>query len=242
MKLGLIGKSLGHSFSKEYFNNKFRKEDLKNYEYQNYELREIGELKGLLSANKDLKGLNVTIPFKTRVMDLLDRIDEDAQQIGAVNTIAIKDGKMTGYNTDHLGFRKSLEPLLKPAQNRALILGTGGASRAISFALEKMSIPSTLVSRLPKRDEWSYEDAGSKLADFRIVINCTPLGTAPHTDQMPPLSLLHVSENHLFYDLIYNPEKTRLLKEAERKGAKIKNGHEMLILQAEAAWQIWHKA
>ena len=241
MHLGLIGKSLGHSFSYRYFAEKFQSEGLFDYHYRNYELNDISEFPRLLDEHPDLAGLNVTVPYKGLVMPYLDNIDSVASEIGAVNVISIINGKTSGYNTDYLGFKESLAPLLKSSDTRALILGTGGASRAVSFALNQLNIRHLSASRNPGGSAISYADAGVRLDEFDIVINCTPVGTYPHTSEMPPLPMGNVSENHLFYDLIYNPEKSLWLREAEEHGARVKNGYEMLVLQAEAAWKLWHE-
>ena len=242
MQLGLIGQSLKHSFSRKYFQDKFRRESLSGYDYQNFELSQAEEFPVLLSDHPNLKGLNVTVPYKSAVIPYLDQLSDDAKTIGAVNTIRIKNGQTTGFNTDHIAFRASLEPLIveQPAK-KVLILGSGGASKAVQYALQQMDIPSFIVSRTAAGSQLSYKQAAQNLGEYQLVINCTPVGTSPTIHEMPPLSMDNVSENHLFYDLIYNPEKSRFLKEAESKGAGIKNGYEMLVLQAEAAWQIWHE-
>ncbi len=240
MHLGLIGKSLKHSFSKNYFERKFTHLSLQAYQYQNYELEEVSEFSSLIKRIPNLAGLNVTIPYKTAIIPHLDRISSEAKEIEAVNTIAIRNGITYGFNTDHLGFRRSLMPLLKTRDYQALILGSGGASKAVQYALQNLGIPFVMVSTRSKPDAISYEEAGELLGRYSLVINCTPVGTWPQEQEMPALSLAHVSENHLFYDLIYNPEKTRLLQEAEMRGARVKNGYEMLKLQAEESWKIWH--
>lgn len=241
MHLGLLGKSLEHSFSKNYFEEKFKRLKLKNYSYSNFELESIDELPKLLEINPQLQGLNVTIPYKKQVIPFIDKLTDAAESIGAVNCISIKDQQLIGYNTDYIGFKKSLIPLLKTNDKKALILGTGGVSQAIAYSLEQLSIFYKKVSRNPVKDQISYSTAGKLLDNFQIVINTTPLGTFPNTDEMPPLSLYSVTENHLFYDLIYNPSETRLLTLAKKKGARTKNGYEMLQLQAEAAWEIWNR-
>mgnify|MGYP006286004803 CR=1 FL=1 len=240
MELGLIGRSLGHSFSRAFFNNKFEQEGLSGYHYRNFELARINEFPALLQKHPQLAGLNVTIPYKSQIIPLLDVISEEALEIEAVNVIRIRNGSTTGFNTDHSGFRESLMPLLRGIEDQALILGSGGAARAVVYALKSLGIKSQVVSRKPTSDQMSYRDAGIQLAEFPLVVNCTPLGTYPEQEQMPPLPLDNVSENHLFYDLIYNPAKTRWLKQAEKRGARAKNGYEMLVRQAEAAWRIWH--
>lgn len=240
MQLGLLGKSLKHSFSQTYFTEKFAELDLTDHSYQNFEIASIEDFPELLKQNPQLNGLNVTIPYKESVIPFLDEISVEAREIGAVNTILFKNNRLIGHNTDAYGFEHSLAPLLKSNHTKALILGTGGASKAISYALTKLGIASLKVSRSPAENECSYKEASSLLETHHLVVNTTPLGTYPNTSEIPPLALEKVSENHLFYDLIYNPSKTSLLLAAEQKGAKIKNGHEMLILQAEKAWEIWN--
>lgn len=241
MQLGLLGKSLKHSFSETYFTEKFAELELTDHSYQNFEIASIKDFPALLKKNPKLQGLNVTIPYKEEVLPYLDEISPEAEKIGAVNTILIKDDKLIGYNTDTYGFERSLFPLLNNKHTKALILGTGGASKAISYTLNKLNIENVKVSRKPSKNEVSYNDAAKLLETHLLLVNTTPLGTYPHTAEIPPLALEKVSENHLFYDLIYNPSKSALLLAAEQSGAKIKNGHEMLILQAEKAWEIWNE-
>lgn len=241
MQLGLIGKSLKHSFSKSYFTKKFSKLDFHGHSYTNFELQSIDEFPALLRENPWLTGLNVTIPYKTAIISYLDSLSAEAEKIGAVNTIKIVGGKLLGYNTDVYGFTESLKPLLRPKPQKALILGTGGASNAIAYSLSQLNIKNTKVSRTPGSSELSYNEACSRIKEFGLVVNTTPIGTFPNIEDKPPFDLEGVNKNHLFYDLIYNPEKTALLKEAEKKGAIIKNGYEMLVLQAEKAWEIWNE-
>lgn len=240
MHFGLLGKSLKHSFSRAYFSEKFEREVLNGYSYSNFEIEDISLFSKLIASNPQLRGMNVTIPYKESIVPYLDEISPEAQEIGAINTISIHNGKLKGYNTDVFGFTNSLKPLLKPHHKKALILGTGGASKAVAFALQKLDIQYLKVSRAPSNSECNYTYASETLDSYNLVINTTPLGTYPNTDEIPPLALEKVSENHLFYDLIYNPAKTLLLTKAEEKGATIKNGQEMLVLQAEKAWEIWN--
>lgn len=240
MELGLIGRTLQHSFSRNYFEAKFARQGLSGYSYSNFELQEIGELPKLLETNPELQGLNVTIPYKEAVLAYLDKLSDEAQQVGAVNTIAIRNGKLFGFNTDVYGFRESLRPLLKPHHKNVLVLGTGGASRAVVYALRQLNLKAQLVSRKPQANILGYEEATTRLSEFQIVVNTTPLGTFPKIDEKPPLNTARVLENYLFYDLIYNPGETEFLREAKSRRASTKNGHEMLILQAEKAWEIWH--
>lgn len=241
MKLGLIGKSLSHSFSKRYFEAKFEKEGLVDHSYHNFELADIDQLTELLKRHPDLHGFNITIPYKTAILPLLHHITEDAQAIGAVNTVKVVEGKLYGYNTDLFGFKQSVLPLLQPWHKSALILGTGGASKAIIHTFSSLGITTKNVSRTPIKKEYSYDQASKDLGDFNIVVNTTPLGTYPNLNEIPDLNLLELSKKHLIYDLIYNPEKTSLLTQAQKQGATIKNGYEMLVLQAEKAWEIWNE-
>jgi shikimate dehydrogenase len=242
MKFGLIGKSLKHSFSQSYFTEKFKAEGLAQHSYQNFELGSIGELVALKHNHPKLKGLNVTFPYKEVVLPFLKSLSADAQAIGAVNTIALKNGELHGYNTDWQGFMKSVDPLLSIHHQRCLVLGSGGAAKAVGYALEQLGMTYLLVSRSPKgSNEVGYLEASTLLADHRVLINTTPLGTFPEVNSRPPIELGNLSKEHLVYDLIYNPEKSLLLKEAEIKGAQIANGLKMLELQAELSWRIWNE-
>lgn len=240
-RFGLIGKSLQHSFSKQYFSEKFASENLTDHRYENFELASIEKIRKVFKT-PDLKGLNVTIPYKRAVMDYLDEIDPVAQQIGAVNTIVFRKGRTIGYNTDYLGFQESLAPYLKSQHTKALILGTGGASAAIAFGLKNLGIAYHFVSRKAEKDHhWTYSRAATELQNFRILINTTPLGTHPNTDAMPPLKLFELGADHLVCDLIYNPPETKLLRLAREKGAQTVNGRRMLEIQAEKSWQLWNE-
>lgn len=237
---GLLGKNISYSFSKGYFAAKFKNENIQNSDYQNFDLKDILQVSDVFS-NSIIKGLNVTIPYKESIIPFLDELSEDAKQIGAVNTIKIKDNKKIGYNTDVIGFQKSLEPLLKSHHKKAMILGTGGASKAVKFVLNQMDIDFIVVSRAPKNKEISYKEITSEIqSKYLIVINCTPLGTFPNIKQSPDILYHHLSENHILFDLIYNPSETTFLKKGKQQGAKVKNGLEMLELQAEASWNIWN--
>ena len=238
-KFGLIGKDISYSFSKNYFSSKFKNLGLDNYEYVNYDLKSIDEFKNI--KNKELKGLNVTIPYKESVIEFLDVINDEAKLIGAVNTIKIdKKGKLTGFNTDVYGFEESLKPLLKKSHKKALVLGTGGASKAVCYVLDKLKIDYLLVSRNPEIIQVSYNDLNKELLEnYTIIINCTPIGTNPKIDKFPKIPYNYITNKHLLYDLIYNPEKTRFLREGEKRGATISNGRKMLELQAEKSWNIW---
>ena len=241
---GLIGRKLGHSFSANYFNNKFRKEGI-NESYHLFQLSSIDEFPDLIERNTDLKGLNVTIPYKQEVMPFLSHISDEAKDIGAVNVIKISRNNgqpfLEGYNSDCFGFENSLKPLLTPLIKNALILGTGGASKAVVYVLKKLGIHSTFVSRNPAANQLSYDDLTTDIiAENKLIVNTTPLGMYPDIESYPPIPYHCLTSDHLCYDLVYNPEKTEFLKKAEAAGAKIKNGLEMLELQAIGSWQIWN--
>ncbi|RZK00253.1 MAG: shikimate dehydrogenase [Flavobacterium sp.] len=240
---GLVGKNISYSFSKAYFTEKFEKENNKNHSYENFDIQEIFEFPGILKNNPYLKGLNVTIPYKEVVIPFLDKMSKNALKIGAVNTIKfIGNGKTKGYNTDFYGFKKSLKPLLKSHHKNALILGTGGASKAVAYALRLLEIDYILVSRAPSEHTLTYDEIdASTFEEYQIIINCTPLGTSPNVEVCPDIPYDYFTEKHIAYDLIYNPEETLFLKKAKKKGAVIKNGYEMLVFQAEKAWKIWKK-
>ncbi len=237
---GLIGYPLGHSFSANFFNKKFADEDI-DEEYRLFPLENIGELTGLLSEHPDLKGLNVTIPYKSKVIPYLNSLDEDAEKIGAVNVIKIDpSGSLKGYNTDAVGFRQSLRPLLHPNIREALVLGTGGASKAVAHVLEQLGISPLKVSRHPSEGEISYAEITPELiAGHRLIVNTTPLGMWPKTDEAPDIPYHLLTPHHVCYDLVYNPETTEFMRRAAKYGAVTKNGLEMLHLQALAAWDIW---
>ena len=237
---GLIGKNIDYSFSRKYFSEKFSKEDLKD-QYVNFDIASIEEFPGILK-NKEISGLNVTIPYKEAVIPFLDKLDPHSEKIQAVNTIKFEnDGSITGYNTDYWGFLNALKPHLKPQHTKALILGTGGASKAIAYALELLNIQYKFVSRKPEKDQFSYTDLDKDILDsYTLIINCTPLGTHPKVEACPDLPFEHISNQHLVFDLIYNPAETRLMKLSSEKGAQTLNGLEMLKLQAEKAWSIWN--
>lgn len=245
MKLyGLIGYPLGHSFSKKYFEEKFAREGLSNCAFELFPLKEIGEFKALLSEEESLHGIAVTIPYKEAVMQFLDEVDPAAQAIGAVNCIRFSKGKLKGCNTDVIGFEQSLLPMLRPHHTKALILGSGGSSKAVKFALAKNNIEYKIVSRSPNEQAAaiSYKDLDAAImADYHIIINCTPVGMYPDEHLSPEIPYGLITEKHLLYDLTYKPEKTRFLEQGEDRGASIKNGFEMLVLQAEENWKIWNE-
>lgn len=235
---GLIGYPLSHSFSPAYFNNKFATENI-DARYDAYAIPSVEDLKTLLQEHPQLKGLNVTIPYKEQVLPLLYETDAAAREIGAVNCIKIEVGKLIGYNTDHIGFAESLKPLLQPQHTHALILGTGGAAKAVMYALLQLGIEYKIVSRTG--GDMQYADVDEEIMDkYRLIINTTPLGMYPATDTAPEIPYQYLTKEHLLYDLVYNPEETLFLQKGKQQGATIKNGYEMLILQAEVSWQIWN--
>lgn len=242
-KFGLVGKEISYSFSKKYFTEKFSADLFDDFTYENFEIPTIEEFPTILKNNPDLKGLNVTIPYKEAIIPFLDTLSEKAFKIGAVNVIRFtKKGNLKGYNSDWYGFKKSLQPLLQPHHKKALILGTGGAAKAVAFALDELDIFYTFVSRESTEKTISYDRLNATTFDnFQIVINCTPLGTHPNVKEFPPIPYEFFTDKHIAFDLIYNPEVTQFLKKASKKGAVIKNGYEMLVLQAEKAWKIWNK-
>lgn len=239
-KYGLIGKSLNHSFSKDFFTDKFQKENI-DATYNNYELTDIKNVKHLITQESNLKGLNVTIPYKEEIIPFLDDLDPVAKEIGAVNTIAFKNDKLIGYNTDAYGFQQSIKPFLRNVHERALILGTGGASKAVAFVLRKLGIDVCYVSRNPQEENQFAYDAVNELMinAFKLIVNCTPIGTHPNITAAPNIPLNFFTSDHLVIDLIYNPEKTTLLKAVTLTGAETMNGYSMLQHQALKAWEIW---
>jgi shikimate dehydrogenase len=242
-RFGLLGRDISYSFSKGYFTKKFSNEHFDNCSYENFDIPEINYFTELKKNNTDLNGLNVTIPYKEVILPFLDKLSKNAKEIGAVNTIKItKKGKLKGYNTDYYGFIKSLEPLLEPHHKKALILGTGGASKGVAFALDKLGITYTFVSRQDKENCIDYSLINATTFDnYQIIINCSPVGTSPNTEAFPLIPYNYFTKKHIAYDLIYNPAETTFLAKAKAKGAIIKNGHDMLIFQAEKSWEIWNK-
>ena len=245
---GLIGYPLTHSFSSKFFTEKFRLEEI-DAEYLNFEIEDILEFRRVILFNQYLRGLNVTIPYKEKVIPFLHRLSPEAKIIGAVNTIKVDrlNGDMyfyelTGYNTDYIGFKNSTSPLIIPeVHKKALILGTGGASKAIAYALTSMNIEWVYVSRSKREGVISYDELTSDIvSDNKIIINTTPLGTYPDIENCPDIPYSFLTEQHLLYDLVYNPEETLFLRKGREQGATIKNGKEMLELQALEAWRIWN--
>ena len=237
-KFGLIGFPLTHSFSESYFQEKFFKEDINGCQYQNHPIKDIKTVK-LLLEKENLSGFNVTFPHKENIIPFLDELSTEATGIGAVNTVVKKDEKWIGHNTDWIGFYESIKPLLQKHHKKALVLGSGGASKAIFYALKKLKIEPLIISRKDGYTNYA-EITKDLLAEHLIIVNCTPLGTYPKTDEYPPIPYELLSNKHLLYDLIYNPSESRFLTYGKAKQAKIKNGLEMLQRQAEEAWIIWN--
>ncbi len=243
-KFGLIGSTVSHSFSKSYFDEKFFREGLRDYHYDLYPLNSVDELKKLLAENPELCGLNVTIPYKEKVIKLLSDIDSAAENIGAVNVIKIQNGKLKGFNTDSDAFYETLEKWFPNIKNaKALILGTGGSSKAVQQALKKLAIAFELVSREKGKGDHTYESLEKNkkiISGANLIINTTPLGMSPDTNNFPPIDYDLITAQHYIYDLIYNPARTMFIQKADMRGANVKNGLEMLQIQAEKAWAIWN--
>ena len=243
-QFGLIGLPLGHSFSKKYFSTKFETESI-DAQYDLYELQNISELLALKDKSQ-LCGLNVTIPYKQQVIPLLDELDETAAEIGAVNVIKFirKDGglRLKGYNSDAIGFESSISPLLKDFHKKALILGTGGASKAIEYTLRKLGITTTFVSRTAKAGALTYQQlTEAVMVDNLVIVNASPVGTFPHVDECPDIPYQFLGSNHLLFDAVYNPPQTLFLQKGQEQCAQVLNGEGMLIGQAQAAWKIWEE-
>lgn len=245
-KYGLIGYPLGHSFSKNFFNEKFHSEDI-DAEYVNFEIPSIDEILKVVVSNPNLAGLNVTIPYKEQVMEYLDEIDEEAKSIGAVNVVKVEHNKgkikLVGYNSDVIGFTQSIEPLLESHHKKALILGTGGASKAVHYALNKLGLQTLFVSRSHRDGQTiTYEDLTPEIMDeYKVIVNCTPVGMYPKADECPNIPYECLTPAHLLYDLLYNPNTTLFMKKGSDNGAVVKNGIEMLLLQAFGSWDIWNR-
>ncbi len=237
---GLLGKNIDYSFSRGYFSEKFLKENLA-CEYVNFDIPKIDQILSTFE-NSSVHGLNVTIPYKEQIIPLLDDLHETARNIGAVNVIKLTDGgKKIGYNSDYHGFKNSLTPLLNSKVEKALILGTGGASKAIAYALESLGIAYTFISRSPKKDQLTYQQLTKNIITaHKLIINCTPIGTHPNIENAPDIPYEYITQEHILYDLIYNPTETSFLKKGKANGATVSNGLQMLILQAEKAWEIWN--
>lgn len=243
-KYGLIGNPLGHSFSKSYFNEKFENENI-DAEYLNFEIPSIENLVEVIDSNPELKGLNVTIPYKEKVISYLDYVSPEARAIGAVNVIRVthkgKDVVLRGYNSDVIGFTKSIGSLLDKSHRKALILGTGGASKAVNYGLKSLGLETVLVSRFKRPNTIQYEDIDADvIKDYNVIVNCTPVGMYPNVDNCPKLPYDAMDTHTILYDLIYNPDETLFMHKGAEKGATVKNGLEMLLLQAFASWEFWN--
>jgi shikimate dehydrogenase len=240
---GLIGHPLTHSFSQKYFTEKFKDLRLTDHHYHLFDLPQVEDLTGILDAYPELQGLNVTIPYKTAVLPFIASLDSSAEKVGAVNVIKIDNGVLSGYNSDYYGFLESLKKWLPGTAIDALILGTGGASKAVSAVLKDLSIAHSFVSRTAGEHQFTYKqlnDDPAILSRHRLIVNTTPLGTYPNVDAGPDLPYQAITADHFVYDLVYNPPKSKLLLQAKERGAQIKNGLEMLHLQAEKSWDIWN--
>lgn len=244
-KFGLIGKTLTHSFSPTYFKNKFETEQIIDAQYELFPLENVEEISTIKIEQENLIGLNVTIPFKESIIPFLDEISEQAKAIGAVNTIAcLADGRWKGYNTDAFGFEKAIQTFVDLKTRKALVLGTGGASKAVQYILAKHAVPFYLLSRTPKKDskEITYEELNQNMLESHtLIINCTPLGTFPNINECPNIPFEFIGDKHFVFDLVYNPAETSLMKKAKAAGAAVANGTSMLENQAEASWEIWNK-
>lgn len=241
-QFGLIGFPLGHSFSKKFFTEKFENEQI-DARYDLYELDDISKFASLIE-NTELNGLNVTIPYKEKVIPFLDELDDTAGKIGAVNVIKFirKNNKLIlkGYNSDAIGFEEALKPYLKSFHNKALILGTGGASKAINYVLNKLNIETTFVSRTASTDRLTYQDLNQNIiSDNLLIVNASPVGTFPHSDECPDIPYQFLTEKHILFDVVYNPSETLFMKKGKQQGVQAFNGEGMLIGQAKAAWKIW---
>ncbi len=240
-KYGIIGNPLGHSFSKGFFTEKFAREGI-DAEYLNFQIPEIGKLTEVLQENPELRGINVTLPYKTEVIPFLDELSDEAREIGAVNVVQIRNGHLKGFNSDIIGFTRSIQPLLKPHHRKALILGTGGASRAIRVGLTRLGLEWKYVSRTPREGMITYEDITAEtLREYEVIVNCSPVGMFPKVDGCPAIPYEFLTQDNLLYDLVYNPENTLFMKKGALQGAVVKNGLEMLHLQAIASWEFWNE-
>lgn len=241
-KFGLIGKSLSHSFSKKYFTDKFNDLGLTDHQYDLFELSEISEFKSLVAKN-DLQGLNVTIPYKTSILPYLDHLSPAAKDLGAVNTVVFRDGKLWGHNTDIIGFAKSIKPFFAMHHERALILGDGGAAKAVVYVLKELGVRCLTVSRSPQgMQQIGYDELHKDgMKHWNLVINCTPLGTFPNIEDHPNIPYEGIGDKHFCIDLIYNPAETSFLSKAKANGALTLNGADMLQFQADASWHLWNK-
>ncbi len=239
---GLLGHPLGHSFSAAYFSNKFQELGASDHAYIHFDLPSLDLIHDVLEAHPELKGFNVTIPYKEQIIPLLDGLDAEAKLIGSINCVKISEnGERTGYNTDAYGFYHSIKPFLENKYERALILGTGGSAKAVSYVLKKLGIKVFFATRNPRESYHLHysEITENNIAFFPLIVNCTPVGMAPNIDSIPPLPYNALTSDHFLYDLIYNPEETLFLRKGKEAGATVANGKLMLQLQAEKSWQIW---
>lgn len=238
---GLLGYPLTHSFSKSFFEEKFKKESIVDTEYQNFSFKEIKEAVVHLKSLSGLRGFNITIPHKLHITNYLDEVSDVVKAIGSCNCVRVRNDQWSGFNTDVTGFIQSLKPLLKPHHKNALILGTGGVSKAVAYALQQLGIRFTFVSRSPAERMYGYDDLNEYvMAANPIIVNTTPVGMYPHVNEFPHIPYRYITPGHIVYDLIYNPAETLFLKKAGGHGAIIKNGSEMLVIQAEESWKIWN--
>ena len=239
-KYGIIGFPLGHSFSRGFFTEKFAREGI-DAQYLNFEIPDVAMLKDVLRENPELRGLNVTLPHKQAVIPLLDELSDEAREIGAVNVIRVRDGRLKGFNSDIIGFTESIRPLLQPHHTKALILGTGGASRAIRVGLSRLGIEWIYVTRSPREGMFAYSDLTPEvMKEYSVIVNCSPVGMFPKVDQAPAIPYELLTPKHLLFDLVYNPEDTLFMKKGREQGSIVKNGLEMLHLQAVASWEFWN--
>ena len=239
-KYGIIGFPLGHSFSRGFFTEKFAREGI-DAQYLNFEIPDVAMLGDILRENPELRGLNVTLPHKQAVIPLLDELSDEAREIGAVNVIRVRDGKLKGFNSDIIGFTESIRPLLQPHHTKALILGTGGASKAIRVGLSRLGIEWTYVSRTPREEMLTYSTLTPEVMEqYTVIVNCSPVGMFPKVDEAPAISYELLTPKHLLFDCVYNPEDTLFMKKGREQGAIVKNGLEMLHLQAVASWEFWN--
>lgn len=242
-KFGLVGHPLGHSYSKKFFTEKFAKLGLKNHRYDLFDMEYLRDFQALWQ-NQELHGVNVTVPHKENVIGFIDLLDSSAQKVGAVNVVKREHGKLKGYNTDYLSFKETLDDWIPSAIQKGLVLGSGGSSKAVQVALDELDIDYEVVSRKKTSGDYTYLDLKNNpeiVTQFKLIINTTPLGTYPEIDGKADIPYQKLTAEHYLYDLVYNPEVTAFLAEGEKVGAKIKNGLEMLRLQAEKSWEIWYK-
>ena len=239
-KYGIIGYPLGNSFSRGFFTEKFAREHIEA-QYMNFEIPNVEMLRDVLNENPELRGLNVTLPYKTAVIPLLDELSDDARNIGAVNVIRVRNGYLKGFNSDIIGFMGSIRPLLQPHHKKALILGTGGASRAIRVGLTQLGLQWKHVSRSAREDMFTYSELSPEiLHEYEVIVNCSPVGMYPHVDESPAIPYESLTDRNLLFDCVYNPESTQFMQRGAQQGATVKNGLEMLHLQAIASWEFWN--